>query len=65
MLQTGIGFETLRGGHKKCSGFNRAYIARAAIRPFACSGLCRRNATRLQLKTWYIKSARIGLYKRW
>ena len=64
MLQTGIGFEALRGGHKKCSGFNRTYIARAAIEPPAYSNLCRRNATRLQLQTWYIITAWVGLYKR-
>ena len=61
MLQTGIGFEALRGGHKKCSGFNRAYIAWATIRPPAYSGLFRRNAAQLQLKTWYM----IDLYNRW
>ena len=29
MLQTGIGFVALRGGHKKCSTVNRTYLARA------------------------------------
>ena len=49
MLQIGIGFEGLRGGHKKCPVFNRTHVARVAIGPFALSGLCGRDATHLQL----------------
>ena len=64
ILQIGIGFEGLRGGHKKCPAFNRTHVARVAIGPFTLSGLCGRDVTRLQLETRYIKSPDIGLYNR-
>ena len=64
MLQAGIGFEGLRRGHKKCPVFNGTHVARVANGPLALSGLCRGDATRLQLETRYIKSPRIGLYNR-
>ena len=31
MLQTGISFKALRGGHKKCPGFKRTYIAQPRL----------------------------------
>ena len=64
MLQTGIGFEGLGGGHKKCPALNRTHVARVAIGPLALSELCGRDATRLQLETRYIKSPCIGLHNR-
>ena len=64
MLRAGIGFEGLRGGHKKCPVFNGTHVARVANGPLALSGLCRGDVTRLQLETRYIKSPCIGLYNR-
>ena len=61
MLQTGIGFEALRGGHKKCPVFNRTHVARAAVEPSAYSELCKPYATRQRLETWYMKTPYIGL----
>ena len=38
MLQNGIGFEGLRGGHKECPVFNRTHVARVATDPSHLAG---------------------------
>ena len=38
MLQTGISFKRLSGGHNKCPVFNHTHVPQAAIRPLALVG---------------------------
>ena len=52
----GISFVELRGGTKSALG-----VAQTAVGPLACSGVCRKDAKRLQPETWSIKTPCMGL----
>ena len=51
MLQSSIGFEALRGGHKKYPVFKRTHVVQTAAEPLTHSVFCKPYAVWQQLET--------------
>ena len=51
MLQSGIGFEELRGGHTKCPVLKCTPVTQIVVEPLARSKLCKPYAAQQQIET--------------